>query len=226
MKAPSVTALCFAVVLGAFAGPAAAQDLNVAATKAGTHVVSSSVGFEDAMVASLGYGYAARVGDRTVMLGGDVTLPWAKVDVGDFRLRVGGLVPVLEGDRWRLLARLMPVVRGSESGVNRMTNVGLEGGLAGGYYGRRWFAAAELGADWAALTYVQHSAAYRHIIYADAKDGWYRTTGMTLRAGLVGGYSFEAVDVVLRAGQDRDLRLQTLFAPLYVTLGFNARLPF
>lgn len=225
MKTNTLYAICTVAVLSAFAQRAAAYELNLAATPEDTHVVSSSVGLENAFVATVGYGHTLRLLDRVVLVGGNVTLPWATPDSGDFRLKVGGLVPVVTGAQWRLLAQVMPVLRGSESLLNRMTNFGVEAGVVGGYYGRRWFAAAELGGDWAMLTHVEHSARYRSTTYAGAKDGWYRTTGATVHAGFFGGYSLDTVDLVLRAGQQRDLHLDKLLVPAYLTLGVNVRLP-
>lgn len=226
MNATKLSAILVATLVTTFAGRAAAQGLNVAATPAGTHVLSSSVGMENAFVASLGYAHGLQVGDRTLFLGADFTLPWAKPDLGDYRLRARGILPIVGSSGWRLLGEVMPGVRSGQNPLNRHTAIGLEGNLLGGYYGQRWFAAAELGGDWTALSYIEHTDRFRNTAYAEVKDGWYGTTGATVHAGLVGGYSFEAIDVVLRAGQQRDLGLETLMLPLYLSLGVNARLPF
>ncbi len=217
--------LCTAVSLSLFAAPAAANTLNVTATAPGTQVVSSSAGLESAFVATLGYGYALPFADRMLVVGADVTLPWADPDVGDFKLRGNALVPILGHGAWRLLGELSPIVRGSKNEISRMTNLGFDTSVVGGYYGRRWFAAAEFGVDWAVLTRVDHTERYRDLVYDDAQSGWYRSTGANVRAGLFGGYSFDSVDVVLRAGQQRDQEFENVMLPAYVTVGVNVRLP-
>ena len=94
----------------------------------------------------------------------------------------------------------------------------------GGYYQRCWFIAAEFGVDWAITTHIAHSQFYRDTVYADAKDGWYANTGGEFYYGLLGGYSFPSVDIIVRAGQRRDLaKARASFLPFYATVGVNVR---
>jgi hypothetical protein len=106
-----------------------------------------------------------------------------------------------------------------------MTNVGLETSAFGGFYDSSWFVAAEAGLDWAAATYIEHTERYRRVVYEGARDGWYSSTGTTMVYGLLGGYSFRNVDVILRAGQRRDLRLNTWMLPFYAGIAVELRLP-
>jgi hypothetical protein len=158
-----------------------------------------------------------------MLLGADMTLPWAGLDAGDWRLRVNALVPIVGGDRWKLAGTFAPTVRETTNDVARMTGVGVDAGLVGGWYAPRWFAALEAGADWAIATYVANSDRYRQIVYAGARDGWYRMPGGNFRLGLQAGLSFSRFDVALRAGRLLGLEGNGPSLPYYGTLAVTTR---
>ncbi|HUJ28688.1 MAG TPA: hypothetical protein VLW85_21855 [Myxococcales bacterium] len=214
----------FAVM--ALAGAAAAQPINFGAVPAEqTHVVQVSGGLENAFVASVGYGRGLSLAGRALVLTGDFTLPWAAPDLRDFEARVGVIAPVVESAEWKLSVELRPLVRGTSNQIARMTDLGLQSGLVLGYYTTRWFGGCELGLDWAAATYIESSARYRELDYAGAKDGWYASTGASLRGGLFGGHSFGRVEVVASAGEWRDLHLRPSTVPFFAAIGVSLRLP-
>jgi hypothetical protein len=206
--------------------PAAAQSINFGARPAErANELHFAVGLENAFVGTVGYSHGVSLLDHAIVLTADVALPWASFDLADFRLRMGALVPLAGKGSWKLTGKVLPVLRSTQNEINRMTNLGLDAGLVAGYYAQRWFIAAEAGLDWSAATYIQHSELYRQTGYAGAKDAWYSTTAANGYAGLLGGFSFERWDVVLRAGQTRDYRGKTPVIPLYVSAGINVRLP-
>lgn len=200
------------------ATPALAQDVNLSTVEEGTHVVTLTTGAEYGLVLGLGYAYGIEVADQPIILGADASLQWAEVDASDFKLRAGALVPVLGYGKWKLATGATATVRGTDNPVSRMINVGADAQLLAGRYSKRWFAAAEVGFDWALATHIDHSDTYRMSVYADAKDGWYGNTGGTLRAGIQGGISFGGNDIILRAG-----RLQGAMVPWYATIGYDRR---
>lgn len=186
-------------------------------------VVLVSDGLESAFAAGVGYGRIVRGSGWLSLVGGDLTM--VMVDANDYRLRLGATAALAEGSSWRLTARLFPLLRGAHNELSTLTSLGVESGLGGGYFGRHWFGAADLVLDLAAATHIVHTERYRTTIYADARDGWYSTTGARLVYGLYGGYSWRSVDLVLRAGQSRDLNLGVWYIPFYATVGINLRLP-
>ncbi len=206
------------ILAGLFATPAFAQDLNFATVDEGTHVVTLTTGAEHGLVLGLGYAYGLEVKDQPIILGADLALQWAEVDASDFKLRAGALVPVIGYGKWKLIAGATATVRGTDNAVARMINVGADGQVLAGRYSKRWFAAAEVGFDWAFATHIENSDTYKMQVYADAKDGWYGNTGGTLRTGIQGGVSFGGNDVILRAGM-----LQGALLPFYATIGYDRR---
>jgi len=202
---------------------ARAQHLNLGAVEDGTNVVTVTTGAEHGLALGAGYARVVAAADRPIVVGADLTLGWAEVDVDDFRLRASALVPVVGRGRWKVLGGLTATLRGTENEIARMTNVGTDVAMLAGRYARRGFFAVELGFDWAIATHVAHADAYRMTVYADARDGWYGNPGGMLRAGLQGGISFGRHDVILRAGRLHDVTGKPAMFPFYGTLTFDTR---
>lgn len=199
-----------------------AQDVNFGALQPEKpNSVELRTGAEYAFMFGLGYARAVPLFDRVLVVSGDVTLPWADLDVSDYRLRAGAALPIIRLDRFQLIGGIAPELRGTKNDVARMTSFGFDFALHGGYYATHWFAAAELGVDWAMTTYVHNNAAYRRVVYADAKDGWYATPGANVRLGGQAGASFGQYDVILRLGVLRDFAGEPPVFPFYGTLGFG-----
>lgn len=214
----AIGALCAA------ASVAQAEEVNFGAIEGNQqNMVHLRTGAEYAFVAGAGYARILRIDGRPLLVGGDVTLPWASFDLGDYRLRAEAMAPIVGPKEWKLAGRVAPMLRGLDDELARFTNFGVETGVVGGYYARQWMVAAELGLDWALSTHIKHSQRYRNIAYEDAKDGWYRNTGANFNYGLVGGGSFSRFDLLLRAGQGRDLQANPQLLPFYAMLTCNAR---
>ncbi|MDX2089442.1 MAG: hypothetical protein SFX73_16435 [Kofleriaceae bacterium] len=213
------------LLVAVLASTAHADELNLAnTTPARPHIVSVRTGLDHAFVAEVGYDHVFGLCDRVVIAGLDIAVPWAGLDVSDFQVGLGATMPLLERGAWKLLGRLGPTLRGTDTAAAQMTSLGLDARISGGYFRTRGFAAAELGVDWAATTHISHADAYREQVYPDAQDGWYRATGGTLRAGLYGGVSFGNVDAVLRVGRPFAIDFAEQTIPFYVTLGANVAL--
>jgi hypothetical protein len=200
-----------------------AQAIDVGALDPGTSVVTVTTGADHGLVIGAGYARAVAVADRPIVLGGDLTVPWGDLDVGDFRLGAGARTPIVAHDRWRLLGGLAATVRGTRNSAARMIDVGADVSMVAGRYAPRWFAAGELGFDWAITTHVAVTDAYRMKVYADARDGWYGNAGGLLRAGVQAGLSFGRHDLILRAGRLLDVGGNAPMLPIYGTLTFDAR---
>jgi hypothetical protein len=205
----------------AAAASASAQELNLARTStARPNVVALRTGMEHAFVGELGYRRVLAWGNQQLFVGGDVAVPWAEPDLRDYRVRATVGAPI-GGRHWKLSGWISPTLRGTGNVATDMTALGVDLRLAGGYYARRWFAAAEVGADWNAATRVALRDAYRTRVYSGAKYGWNRTPGGTTYAGLQAGLSFSSYDVVLRTGLSRTTALDAQTVPFYLTTGLN-----
>ena len=204
---------------------APAQELNLATTStARPGIVEVRTGVDHAFLAEAGYHHVLAWQDRQIFVGGDVALPWARLDLGDYRVRATVGLPY-GTEHWKLAGWLSPTLRGTDNAASRMDAIGVDVRLTGGYYALRWFVAGEVGIDWVAATHITFSDAYRTSVYSGARDGWYRMTGGTAYAGLHGGVSFSSFDVILRAGHPRTTALESQTLPLYLTVGVNVALP-
>jgi hypothetical protein len=202
---------------------ASADDLNIAALRDDANVATVQTGAEYGLVLGAGYARVTSFADRPLIIGADLTVGWAEVDIDDFRLRANALTPFVNGQRWKVLGGVAASLRGANNNLGRMINLGGDARILAGRYAPRGFIAAELGADWAFATHVEHGDTYRMIVYADAKDGWYGNTGSMLRAGLQGGVTLGRHDVILRAGRLVDTAGDPPLLPFYGTLTFNTR---
>jgi len=202
---------------------ASAQDINFGALADDTHIATVTTGAEHGLLLGAGYDRVVTLGDRPLVVGGQLALQWAEVDVDDFRLRLGALAPIFDRGNWKVVGAVCSTVRGTRNDTARMINVGPDVAVLAGRYSRHWFAVAELGFDWALATHVTHSDAYRMLVYADARDGWYGNAGGTLRAGLQTGVSFGGNDVILRAGRLADIGGKPPMFPVYATVAYDRR---
>jgi hypothetical protein len=213
------------VVLALFAArPARAQEVNLANLDEGpANRVYLRTGAEWGFVAGAGYARSVSLGPRRLLLLGELTAPWARADLSDYQLRVGALVPIVAWRGWRLAGSLQPTLRRTENDVARMTSLGANAGVTGGYYATHWFLAGELGFDYALTTRITHTTLYRETVYQDARDGWYVNPGGNHRLGVQAGASFGRHDVVLRAGILRAMRGGMPMFPAYATVAFVTR---
>jgi hypothetical protein len=217
----------FGIACAALAAPAVAEEVNLAtATAERPNLLLVRTGIDHAFVLELGYRRVVEWGGHAILLGGDVTLPWASPDLGDFRARLGAAATLYgdSGRGWKLVGSLSPTLRATQNAAATEHAIGADVRLTGGYYGS-WWCAAEIGLDWAATTHVEHSAAYRDTVYADAKDGWYANPGGTLYAGMNGGVSIGSVDLAVRVGVPRTMGLQSQAIPFFALVGVNVAMP-
>ena len=108
--------------------------------------------------------------------------------------------------------------RGTKNDLGRMTSLGANAGVVGGYYAPHWFAAEELGFDYALTTHIANAQLYRDTVYENARDGWYVNPGGNYRLGGQAGASFGRYELALRAGFLRDMKGGQPMFPLHATL--------
>ncbi|HVT07344.1 MAG TPA: hypothetical protein VHO67_07790 [Polyangia bacterium] len=211
--------LLFSMLLAWRAG---AHEVNLARLDEGpANRVYVRTGAEWAFVAGVGYARTVSVGQRRLVLLGELTAPWAAPDASDYQVRAGALVPVAGWRRWQLAGSLEPTVRGTNNDLGRMTSLGAYAGVVGGYYTQRWFAAGELGFDYAVTTHITQSQLYRDTVYEGARDGWYVNPGGNYRLGGQAGASFGRYELAARGGVLRDMLGHQPMFPYYATLAFS-----
>jgi hypothetical protein len=214
-----ISRIIAAVGLTALVASEAGAQWNVARFGTTGKTVYTTFGLDPALVTSVGLASVGTLMDHEFQLTGEVGIVTAKVDVRDFRTRLGLRTSLL---RWRsvnLTGGAMAVARGTDNSVYRGINFGADVSAALGVYRQRWFAAGDAGIDKAIITHVTHSDWYRQNFYADAKDGWYLDAGGTYRYGLVGGVTVRRAEVMTRLGFLKTERYNKLMPPAYASVG-------
>lgn len=213
------------VWLAAGAASASAEEINFAkATAERPNLILARTGVDHALVVDVGYRRVLSLGGQRLILGGDFGVPWGTSDLGDYRVRGVVSMPLVgEGRGFQLVASLAPTLRASRNSAGTDHALGVDARLTAGYYAR-WWAAGELGIDWAATTHIAHDDAYLEV-YPGARDGWYGNPGGTIYAGMNAGVTLRSVDLVLRAGMPRATGLGPQTLPFYALVGVNVTLP-
>ena len=219
-------ALALGVSLGVsllLAAPARAQEVNLARLDEGpANRVYVRTGAEWAFVMGVGYERTASVASHPLLLVGELSAPWVAANTSDYQARLGVLAPIVGWGGFKLAASLEPTLRGTHNDLGRMTAIGADAGLTGGYYAQGWFLAGELGLDYTLCTHITQSQLYRDTVYANARDGWYINPGGNYRLGGQAGLSFSRFDVILRAGALRDMKGNLPMFPDYTTVAVAA----
>jgi hypothetical protein len=217
-KISTAAALALGVSLLA-AAPARAQEVNLARLDEGaTNRIYVRTGAEWAFVAGVGYARSVSVARHPVLVVGELSAPWVAANTSDYQARLGALAPILGWGRLKLAASLEPTLRRTHDDLARMTGLGVEAGLTGGYYTQGWFLAGEFGLDYTLTTHITQSQLYRDTVYAGARDGWYINPGGNYSLGAQAGLSFSRFDVILRGGVVRDMKGDVPMFPYYATV--------
>lgn len=190
------------------------------------NIVGTTVGVDGATIAwSLGYARAVPLPiPRLLLVSTQFTLPMAQPDFGDWRWTSGLRIDILAVGRFAWPLEGSFVLRRLSNRSVSALGVGTELATMPGWYPKRWFVAAEISWDHSWGSNLQHSDAYRDVVYEDVKDGWYRSSGFTMRyGGRVGGRPWKPMEVWLRAGYEQHGRFDIVAPPLYALIGVNFR---
>ena len=198
---------------------AAAAQWNVARFGTTPNRVYTSFGLDPAFVGTVGYGRVVPVMGHAFQLTADAGVAAARVDVRDFRARLGTQTSLLRWKSVHATGSATFITRGTENAIYRGFNFGADLTGTVGVYRPRWFGAGEVGKDKAIITHVTHSDWYRRHFYPDAKDGWYLDAGGTFRYGVTTGVAIGRTEVVARGGWQRTERWNATTSPVYASLG-------
>ena len=156
---------------------------------------------------------------RTVMFSGELNVPVAKFDFNDYRMKAGAKASLYEFGKWDLSVSASAIARGTKNSIFRAFNLGADVNGYIGYYGSRWFAAAEIGYDKGMFTHISHSGWYKTNFYSDAKDGWYGNSAGSFRYGFCGGYTVGSIEIIGRLGMQRTEANRDMMPPFFGSLG-------
>lgn len=185
------------------------------------------VGFDNALVTT-GVGYTRGISisriHRTLMVGGEVSMPMTRPDWGDVSIQADARLNAYAIKGFELPFLVGMTILHTRNDLFRATGVGTTLATYPGYYRSRWFVAAEVrwNQTWAA--HLHHTDQYRDEIYPSVQDGWYQRPAWSMRYGLrVGGLPHPRIELMLRGGYQQIPGTNALIPPLYVDLTTGLR---
>jgi hypothetical protein len=209
------------ILIAGSARPTRAQ-WNIARIDSGKTWVYSSYGLDPSVVGSVGVARSiARL--RETQVSADAGWVVAGLDVRDFRGRMGARSTALRWRSVRLTGAGELSARGTTNSIYRALGIGAATTWTLGMYRQGWFAGTEAGYDKNVATRITNSDRYRTYYYADAKDGWYGSTGGTIHYGLAGGVSLGPAEFMMRGGVLKTERFNDMVPPGYVSVGVGFR---
>ncbi len=185
------------------------------------HAVSMSAGLDSSVAMGLGYTYRLKteLWKHDLLLTGRLTLPSGDASLSDNSVHLGFRTTALAHGNFRLQVSAGPLIINQKTKLYSARALGAHATLLPGYQSSRWGLMAELGYEKIFATRLKHSSLYTERFYADAKDGWYRTTAGTLRLGMRGGVRFGNVQLSARAGLISTEGRKPHIPPVYAGLG-------
>jgi hypothetical protein len=220
--------LAIAIVLAGSAASAAPLTSLVERAPAGelasVHEVSTELGLDGALNASLGFAAGVpRAGERLDLAWwADVAWAAGRADVGDNRVRVGARVRLARSGRFALHGALALARRATENTGFAAQTLSSELVVAPSVSAGRFTGVAELGVEQAWIAYIAPTDTYRELVYAMAEPGWYALPGRTLRVGAAGVVRLARVELTVRGGYARTGALDFL-PQLYASVGAGYR---
>jgi len=193
---------------------------------AGDQAAYFNFGLDPAVLTTFGYarGFEAAFINRHVTASAELSLPVSKLDLNDYRLKIGARASVINYNSWDFSIPIHLILRGTQNWMHTATNFGADITALFGYYRDRWFVNLEFGYDSAFMTKITATDRYKKYYYHDFKDGWYGNTGHFFTRGLATGFRWRRTEIVLRAGQPIihwSAESSELLPPFYGILGVN-----
>jgi len=187
------------------------------------HIVNLNVGFDNATVVGIGYGYHLQT-KMPLVLNVEYSMPLGDNHFDDFKTKIGGQLNVIQAGNFFTTVKAYGVFRRYQNDYARMFNFGSEFSATAGWYAHKWFAAGEFGFDKAITTKLQHSNLMKEY-NPGLQSGWYIPDGGNFLYGLQAGYSFHRNDVYAKVGRTvaQDLKTKAIM-PLYFQLGVTRKL--
>ncbi|MFK7971140.1 MAG: hypothetical protein AB8F95_12270 [Bacteroidia bacterium] len=188
-----------------------------------TSITYLNVGYDYGASVQLGHARQIRL-FKPLLLSSDYSIPMGGDITDDFKIRIGGQMPVYNIQNFHFTVKLQGVFRHHQTDFVRMASFGYETSAIVGFYKAKWHLAGEFGFDKAAVTYLNH-ADFMQEMHPAIQDGWYKSTGGNFFYGIQASRKMgDNVDINLRMGatnarsSDEDALL-----PFYFQIGLVFR---
>lgn len=197
------------------------QNINWSALNENQKNVSYlNLGYDFGITTQIGYGYQLKV-FKPILLTADFSSPMGKILLDDFKVRIGGQIPIYKINNFTLSAKAYSITRKHKTTLVKMTSFGLEAAAILGFYKSTWHLAGEFGIDNSINTKLKHSDLMKEN-YPSIKDGWLSGSGGHFYFGIQGSRTIkEKFEISLRAGSTKSKsKDENAILPYYTQLGF------
>lgn len=164
--------------------------------------------------------------NKNVIVGAELAFPIFKMDLGDYRLNFAKIQgSVYRKNNFDVTVMYSPTLIKTQNKVQNLSAWGHEAGLRVGFYGSKWGVGGKVSMSQQFATKIEHSDYFKTIVYEEAKDGWYKSTGGNIRFSLEGARRVGDWDINLRLGLAKTLQLEShlLVPAIYGVLGGTYR---
>ena len=177
--------------------------------------IEISAGVDDAVIAA-DVAIVHRLVDR-LSIGLSVGIPLAAPDFGDGRAAAWLRYTVPLPRDFAIPVQFGPAIQATTNDTFSAIALLTDLRVNPGWYGHDVSLAADLHYREAFLTHVASSAYYEDWIY-DSPEGWYQTTGRTVRIGGRASVTYRSVQLGLTAGWQNNGRYAILLPPVYAVV--------
>lgn len=186
------------------------------------HLVHAHTGLDNGVLTGVGYGYLLTTRHQPILLSAQVSAPAGRNLFDDYKLKLGGQMPILGTGHWKVGLRLEGVFRRTANYHARLVNFGADLALTSGYYRPKWFVAAEASFDKALTTHIRYEQSMLDS-YPQIQGGWFGpSTGGLFYYGLQTGLSLKRSTLGLQVGRSlqQDF-VSTPAIPFYARLSYS-----
>lgn len=159
-----------------------AQDVNWRAIDENTHhLVSAYFGADYNSYYGLSYGYVLKTDFRPVVIGTEITVPFGRETLDDWKWKTGAQAEIWNNGSLSLALKPSLILRRYESPLARMYNIGADIPLTFGFIKPKWGIVTIASYDMAISTHIKHG--YLREYYPEIRDGWYGASGGNFKFG-------------------------------------------
>lgn len=212
-----------AIIFVGITGSSYGQNFNWrSVNEQNPNMVYSGFGYDFGMTAQVGYGRFIQT-IRPLLLTFDYSMPMGHRLTDDFKMRIGGQVELYKKNSFAVAGKVLGNFRNHNTSLVRISSFGGEFSLVTGYFKPTFYAALEVSADGAVVSYLKHTSLMKDN-YPEIQDGWYLNNGAHYFYGVQAGKTIgQSYDANLRFGITNARGKEGDVLPAYFQLGLIKR---
>lgn len=177
-----------------------AQEVNWRSlNEQSNHLVSAHFGADFSSYYGLSYGYLIKNKYMPVLIGTELTAPFGKVILDDWRWNLNLQTELWHNDHFSLGAKLSFLTRRYSSPMAILYNTGSALSIHFGYVRPKAGVVLVAAYDKTFATHIRNKLIKEY--YPQIRDGWYEASGGTFKFGIRGHWTYKSWSTFLTAGK-------------------------